>query len=343
MRSGTAVDKAKLAKMLPMKTSLSRIVCAIDFSEPSRHAAMAAAAMAARVDATLVLVHALDLGPAFLIPAKRRRILFGVAEAQLDTEAHRLRMHGATVESMILESGWAVEAILEFIRAEPPAFLVLASGRKSALDRWTLGSVSDAVAQSAPCPVLVVRDPTSLIAWAHGHVRLKILAALDHESCSENALRWIASLQAIGPCEVTACHVDLDSSAPTEKGVVLSGRQSSEGLESSQRDFRPRLDGQTGIKEVRVVIEPTAGTLAETLIEVASRFRADLIVAGTHQRHQLTRLWLGSVSRTLMHDAPMSVACVAATALADWPLMPDTPAEERAATTSNGRLAECSL
>ena len=46
------------------------------------------------------------------------------------------------------------------------------------------------------------------------------------------------------------------------------------------------------------------------LIEFAKDAEADLMVVGTHQRHGVERFWLGSVSRRILHDAPMSVACV---------------------------------
>jgi nucleotide-binding universal stress UspA family protein len=62
------------------------------------------------------------------------------------------------------------------------------------------------------------------------------------------------------------------------------------------------------------------------LIGLATKAQADLIVVGTHQWHGLSRLQHGSVSRGILHHAPMSVACV------------PTPA---AAPMAGPRIREC--
>jgi nucleotide-binding universal stress UspA family protein len=51
------------------------------------------------------------------------------------------------------------------------------------------------------------------------------------------------------------------------------------------------------------------------LIDLARAEHADLIVVGLNQREGLLESWLGSIARGIVHNAPMSVACVPAS----WP------------------------
>jgi nucleotide-binding universal stress UspA family protein len=59
-----------------------------------------------------------------------------------------------------------------------------------------------------------------------------------------------------------------------------------------------------------VIVEADWGTPEGHLFEMASRQKVDLIVVGTHQRHRLGRVLLGSVSRAVLHHANVAVAVV---------------------------------
>jgi nucleotide-binding universal stress UspA family protein len=56
--------------------------------------------------------------------------------------------------------------------------------------------------------------------------------------------------------------------------------------------------------------EAVMGHTAETIIETAKKWRADLIVLGSHSRHGFTRFLLGSVSHAVASYAPCSVEIV---------------------------------
>jgi nucleotide-binding universal stress UspA family protein len=52
------------------------------------------------------------------------------------------------------------------------------------------------------------------------------------------------------------------------------------------------------------------GSKAETILQCAAQFNASLIVIGTHQRHGLDRLIMGSVSENILRHSPIPVMVV---------------------------------
>lgn len=298
----------------------ARIVCVTDFSEPGGNAVTVAAALARRDGFALVIVHALDLGPAFLVAARQRRVSARVGESRLLAEARRVATEGLTIETVLLQEGWAAGALLDYIKANPPAFVVVSARRKSGLDRWAVGSISDELAQNAPCPTLVVRHVAPFLAWAKGEAPLKVMAALDFGACTESVLRWVAQWRTFGPCELTVCHVNWkqDERALAGAKVLAPVAKNSPRVQASlERNLRKQVRDVTGLEDVATIVKPTWGTPDPEIIATAEAAGAHLLVTGTHQRHGLGWLWHGSVSRSLMHHAPMSVACVPAVVRVD--------------------------
>jgi nucleotide-binding universal stress UspA family protein len=66
--------------------------------------------------------------------------------------------------------------------------------------------------------------------------------------------------------------------------------------------------------DVKLVIEPHLGSYGERLARAGAESHSDLIVVGSHQRTGASRVWHGSVSRSVLHAAKVSVACVPLTA-----------------------------
>jgi nucleotide-binding universal stress UspA family protein len=59
-----------------------------------------------------------------------------------------------------------------------------------------------------------------------------------------------------------------------------------------------------------VVRELLRGRAAEVIVAVAAELGCDLIVMGTHGRHGLGRLVLGSDAAAVLHDAPVPVLLI---------------------------------
>jgi nucleotide-binding universal stress UspA family protein len=136
-----------------------RICCPIDFSEGSRGALELAARLARRDGAGLTVLHVTGMH----FPGDQGKILpdlqpAGKAETAVLAEwtADAERVAGGTVSSVLL-SAPAAQAIVGFARDGATDLIVMSSHGRTGFRRLAMGSVAEAVARTAPCPVLIVR------------------------------------------------------------------------------------------------------------------------------------------------------------------------------------------
>ena len=290
------------------------ILCGTDFSESAAEAVHAAAALAQRCNAPLILAHSVDERAEF--PDHLRPRLMNEDRPRLAAEAERLRKLGLTFEEKLLR-GAPDDGVASFAGKANARLVVVAASGTGSLGRWVLGSVAERIAETSPVPTLVVRAAEPFVAWARGERALKIFVGADFTASSNAALRWVAELQKLGPCEVTAGYADW-----TPEEAARLGMHGAMGLPGNplvvqsilERDVKAKVAGVLGEENVRVVVQGGWGRTDAQLIGMAGEARADLIVVGTHQRHGLSRLGHVSVSRGIVHSAAMSVACVPAPA-----------------------------
>lgn len=278
-----------------------RLVCATDLTARAGRAADAAVVLAARLGATLTLVHsaAPGQGPG-LVPVQRRLLV----------EAERLRSERAAVDPVLLRGFSAGDRILEYLRQEPPALVVAASAVKSPLDRWAFGSVAEQIAQAAPAPTLVVRDATAFERWRDKGPGLSVLIAVDLYAASDGVLKWVRTLRRAGPCVLSVCHLNVV--APARGSPVGEAPENPPRVQARlEREVRKKVRDVLGDDpEVNVIVRPTHSPPGAAIVALARDSRSDLIVIGTHQRRGLSRLFHASLSRAVLHDAETNVACV---------------------------------
>ena len=311
--SGAVVHWPKgIKSRLTMKNTTSQpIICGTDFSESARQTANVAAALATRLNAHLVLVHATGLPIQGSTPQAHDAVNASLRE-RLHEEAERSRGLGATVEE-ILSAGAPDEVLVKLAKQRQARLLVVSSLGVRAPTRWLLGSVAERTAEASSVPTLVVRDAAPFEAWARGERPLSVFVGVDFTANSDAALRWISELRQIGPCEVVTAYADWPPEETARLGVSGSlGLLESppEVQRALERDIQEKVSRLLGKEHVRIVVQGGWGRADAQLVWLATEAQADLIVVGTHQWHGLSRLRHGSVSRGILHHAPMSVACV---------------------------------
>ncbi len=289
-----------------------QIVCGTDFSVHASEAVNAAAAIARRLRVPLLLAHVLDDSVFSEMTPKLRGQLRAGAEQKLDQEAARLRAGDVEVRAELLEGRPETELVHVANRAES-RLIVTASLGHSAISRIFLGSVAERTAEAARVPTLVVRDARPLVEWAEGRRTLNVLVAGDFTASADAAIRWVKELRCVNPCQVVLGHVDWPAEERRRLGVhspVPFTQNPPEVEHALERDLRTKLKALLGDTSARARVTPSWGAPGYNLIPMAHEERADLIVVGSHQRHGVSRLANPSVSRAVLHHAPMNVACV---------------------------------
>jgi nucleotide-binding universal stress UspA family protein len=196
------------------------IVCGTDFSGKAEQAANVAAALAARLGTTLVLVHGVDergefpqvYGPQFAEEAR----------PHLDKEQARLRRLGADVHgevaTSVLDGG-----VARFAERADARLIVVGASGTGMLDRMIgIGSVSERIAETAWVPTLVVQDSAPFSSWFDHQRALRIFVGADFSPVSEAVLQFVRELSEVEPCKITVGFVDLHATERGEQAVRLS-------------------------------------------------------------------------------------------------------------------------
>ena len=141
-----------------------RILCGIDFSAPSLRAFRYAVHLAAADDATLTLLHALEMPPE--LRDRQVAAAFDVTAVRAAAEvAARQRLErlspgdGAPSVRRVarIAEGRADRQIVDTARQLQADVIVLGTHGRNAIDRWLFGSNTQAVVGDAPCPVLILQ------------------------------------------------------------------------------------------------------------------------------------------------------------------------------------------
>lgn len=292
------------------------IVCGTDFSAPAAEAARSAAALAKAWGETLKLVHVIDLFEGDSLPPDATRRMQEQREQDLEVLAVSLRSAtGATVECEVPRG--IVDVELARIAGESKArLLVVSAVGEHAAPRWLIGSVAERVARSTPVPALLVRDAASVVEWATGQRRLRVLAAIDQGESAKTALRWAAALDAPGGTELLVAQVVWPPAEHARVGVpgpVSLDRLDPVVEKRLDADFRKWAADVPGAATAKLVLAPAWGRADANVAMIGSIEGANAIVVGSHRRGVLERFLLGSVSSGVVHRADTNVFVVPAT------------------------------
>jgi len=238
--------------------------------------------------------------------AESEALILADLQESLRQAADPLRASDRIVETRIAR-GRPATALLDEANALKPDLLVIGSRGHGPMATVLLGSVSTEVADHAPCPVLVARRPS-----VH-----RMIVAVDG---SESAQRAVATLSAWPIFGGLAARV-VAVAEPTPAWGASMGAAFypawAETIDSTVDDRRGRL-ADIGARAcehlasagLAATTELREGAPADQLIRAADADGADLIVLGSRGLSTLPRLLLGSVARSVLLHAPVSVLII---------------------------------
>jgi nucleotide-binding universal stress UspA family protein len=190
-----------------------------------------------------------------------------------------------------------VRALLD--AADTADLVVLGARGREGFEGLLLGSVSERVAQLASRPVAVVRASAPVRGG-------RVVVGVDGSARSLDALRWAADEARARDAQLDVVHASrvpivaaphAFAAAPDVEALEAAGRAV---LAAALRD--PALEGLR--VEPHAVHEPPARALVERAAG------AGLVVVGTRGRGRIAGTVLGSVSRQVLHHAPVPVVVI---------------------------------
>ena len=275
------------------------IVCGIDETTGSRHAASIAARLARDLDSRALLVHVADAGrflhrlpPARIGRGRRtRRSLKAVADEHCFPDGTDIRV----------KSGDPASTLMATADREDAELIVVAAGGQSTISASLLGSVSSTLMRQAPCPVVVVPSDTIAPLDAEG-MRSVVCGVAGEETdamllqlASDLANRLDGELYAVHAYDPTATQ----AAVPAAPGPPLDA----DLHESAERRLALALE-QAGVDaEASVLALPAP----EALERVAEQHNAGLIVVGSKGRSKLGSTLHGSVPTHLASQGRTAV------------------------------------
>jgi nucleotide-binding universal stress UspA family protein len=294
-------------------TTVSRIVCATDFSPASEAAWDEARLLGKLFDAEIVLVHAIQPPPIVpiegYIPAGVYEDL--LASAQREAEQGFDRLLGSVAGSGLKvrirqEDGPPALQVLHTVAEESADLLITGTHGRTGFERLILGSVADRLIRQAPCPVLTAR--TGLPGGPRREIR-RIAYATDFSPTARAAWSWVAAIAAAARAEVDLVHVTFHPVADRHMSAETIGRMATL-LHEQGRMEAERFLAQSTLPRDRVHVRLVQGVAGEQIVRRAQEHAADLIVMGTHGWSGVVRWMLGSVAHHVIQTAPCPVLTV---------------------------------
>ena len=298
-----------------MRVQFKKILCATDFSEYSNHTVNYGVALAREFGSRLIICHVIDLssvaiyGEFQLDPIGQQNRIIDDAKEQLE----KLTGDQPVDWEPMISVGKPADEILRAVEEENIDLVISATRGRSGLKRLILGSVTERLMLTLPCPLLVLRSPGHEFVRAADHgIRLKkILVGCDFSPDSDQAFNHALSLAQEFEAELHLANVI----EPQAQSNLLKSESSA--VEEIQEDFRnlimKKLKDQVP-EEARNWCTPQTvileGQPYEKLANYAESNDIDMIVMGVRGHSLVKSLFLGSTTDRVVRRAPCPVLSV---------------------------------
>jgi nucleotide-binding universal stress UspA family protein len=287
-----------------------KVLLAIDSSQTS-HVVDAAAARLWPSGTVFCVMSVADMGRLAGLPA-----LIHEAQSVVKRATDKLTQSGHEVLSEI-QLGLPKNAIPEYAKQWGADLVMVGSHGQSALTRFLLGSVAHAVLRASPCSVQIVRQSPVSEPASRG---MKILLATDGSECSAKAVCSVANRPWPSQSEIRIFSVvelvtpDFPSTASPLGSPYPSSLLDQIWKEARTRAEKAVADARKTLRAAGLnVCDCKATPVGEPrgfILDEAKAWGADLIVVGSHGRHGLERVLMGSVSESVAIHADCSVEVV---------------------------------
>jgi nucleotide-binding universal stress UspA family protein len=205
-------------------------------------------------------------------------------------------IHAGVPHIALLKWGNVAETILQTVAEEQCDLIVLGSRGLSGFKRLMLGSISNAVAAKAQCPVLVIKQPP----LAPLHWR-RVLVATGGSPWSDAAVDHAIELARVQQLEVCLLYVEQRRSRRMDSLFSLT---------SDGKNVLALAEARAVAAGVPYEARLAQGDVATTILATAAEQQCDIIILGSRGLTGFKRLMLGSTSNAVSATAPLPVLIV---------------------------------
>jgi nucleotide-binding universal stress UspA family protein len=297
-----------------MRVLLKRILCATDFSDFSNHAIPYGIALAREFKARLYVSHVIDISSAAIYG----EAVFALEEQQtrMTNYAHKEMTRLMGQETLdwepLITVGNPANEIARLAADKQVDLAIAASHGRSGLKRVILGSVTERLMRTLPCPLWVVRSPELGFATsATQAIQIKkLLVGCDFSPDSSLALEYGLSLAQEFQAELHLAHVVEpplydDLIKPSESGETF-GQKLRKTVQEKLASMVPD-EARTWCNPVTTLL---AGQPHEELVKYAVVNGIDLIVLGVRGHSLVETLFVGSTTDRVLRNSPCPVLSV---------------------------------
>jgi nucleotide-binding universal stress UspA family protein len=280
---------------------MKKILVPTDFSQYSKNALYVAADIARHTGAALELLH-VNLAAVYSVPFSEYSagMNFVVEDNTYDASAAKvleqlkvevLAMPAYTdlVITTRIEEGYLHTSLRNVAIEDDVDLIVMGTRGSSGMGEFLVGSNTEKVIRTAPCPVLAVPE----------HIKqfsLKmVLLPSTLKSDQSGVFQYLAQLEKTFDFHVKVLYLNNPSGLPTD------------GSAEAQKN---RLAESAGLKKTDVIL--TSGTFFEdnAILFAADACEADMIVMATHQRQGLSHFLFGSITEDTVNHSHIPVLAV---------------------------------
>ncbi len=286
--------------MTAMATSigigLKRIVFGTDFSPVAERAATYARGLALSFAASVDVVHVFDTDVYLDDAEPRLRTLddrLTVRSEKLEALAKTFAAKGlhTKTELPLMRPSWG--GLLKAAETEKADLIIVATRSKAQLKRMFVGSTVEELIRQAPQPVLTV-GPRVLAANDGPLVFKRIVYATDFSPEAEKAAQAALLFAVRGGASLHVCHV-VDCRANVEERATAV----------DVRVHLERLLAGSSLGAYDCELEVACGAPAESILALAEKVKADLIMMGP-RKHSF---WLTHVKRGVTLEVLAQATC----------------------------------
>lgn len=279
----------------------NRVLLATDLSARCDRALDRAALLAAKWDAQLAVVHALEPNSDEIarasadVPTWRRD-----ANLQKSIAARKIHQDLGELDrdfDMLIEEGKASDVILQNVADGD--LIVTGIARNETLGRTLFGGTVDRVVRAATAPVLVVKERAR-------RPYKDILIATDFSEASARAIEVTRALFPDARIILIHCYQSL------RPGMMSPGSGREIGRQMANGEYAEFIDAHDasipGLAQLPIFFE--YGDVDSVIKSYAMDKSLDLVVLGSRDKNPIARMLIGSTAEAMMAAAPSDVLIV---------------------------------